>query len=91
MRTPRQGFTLLEVIIALAILGLSLMAIFQISTQAIYAHVYAKKLTVATLLARSKMVDLEQELFDKGFQLDDDEQAGDFSDDGWSSYKWRVV
>ena len=85
-----RGFTLLEVVIAMAILGLSLMAIFQISTQAVYAHVYAKKLTVATLLARSKMVDLEQEMFDKGFQLDDDEQAGDFSDDGWSSYKWRA-
>jgi general secretion pathway protein I len=81
---------LLEVIIAMAILGISLMAIFQISSQAVYAHVYAKKLTVATLLARSKMVDLEQEMFDKGFQMDDDEQAGDFSDDGWASYKWRA-
>ncbi len=84
------GFTLLEAIIAMAILALSLMAIFQISTQAVYAHVYAKKLTVATLLARSKMVDLEQELYDKGFQLDDDEQSGDFGDEGWASYKWRA-
>lgn len=86
----KAGFTLLEVIIALAILGMSLMAIFQISSQAVYAHVYAKKLTVATLLARSKMVDLEQEMHDKGFQLDDDEQAGDFSEEGWASYKWRA-
>ncbi len=86
----RAGFTLLEAIIALAILALSLMAIFQISSQAVYAHVYAKKLTVATLLARSKMVDLEQDLYDKGFQLDDDEQAGDFSEEGWASYKWRA-
>ena len=86
----RRGFTLLEVIIALAILGTSLMAIFEVSSQAIYAHVYAKKLTVATLLARSKMIDLEQEMYDKGFQLDDDEQAGDFSEEGWSSFKWRA-
>ena len=85
-----RGFTLLETIIAMAILGLSLMAIFQISSQAVYAHVYAKKLTVATLLARSKMVDLEQEMYDKGFQLDDDEQAGDFSEEGWPSFKWRA-
>ena len=86
----RTGFTLLEAIIAMAILALSLMAIFQISTQAVYAQVYAKKLTVATLLARGKMVDLEQELFDKGFGLDDDEQSGDFSEEGWASYKWRA-
>jgi general secretion pathway protein I len=85
-----RGFTLLEAIIAMAILALSLMAVFQISSQAVYAHVYAKKLTVATLLARSKMVDLEQELYDKGFQMDDDEQSGDFSEEGWGSYKWRA-
>ncbi len=54
------------------------------------SHVYAKKLTVATLLARSKMTDLEQKLYDKGFNADDDEDAGDFSDDGWPSYKWRA-
>ena len=36
------------------------------------------------------MVDLEQELYDKGFQLDDDEQSGDFSEEGWASYKWRA-
>ncbi len=86
----RSGFTLLEAMIAIAILAVSLVAISQFSSQAVMSHVYAKKMTVATLLARSKMVDLEQELYDKGFQLDDDEQSGDFSDDGWASYKWRA-
>ena len=62
----RRGFTLLEVVVALAILGVSLMAIFDINAQAVAKHVYAKKLTVATLLARSKMIDLEQELYDQG-------------------------
>src|SRR6476620_376520 len=86
----RQGFTLLEVMVALSILAISLTAIFSINSSSVYGHVYAKKLTVATLLARSKMTDIEQELFDKGFQTDDDEQAGDFSDEGWPSYKWRA-
>ncbi|MBK7861657.1 MAG: hypothetical protein IPJ65_24185 [Archangiaceae bacterium] len=76
--------------VALSILALSLTAIFSINSSSVYGHVYAKKLTVATLLARSKMTDIEQELFDKGFQTDDDEQAGDFSDEGWPSYKWRA-
>jgi general secretion pathway protein I len=86
----RAGFTLLEVMLALCILAVSLTAIFAINSSAIYGYVYAKKLTVATLLARSKMTDLEQELYDKGFQSDDDEQAGDFSEEGWPSYKWRA-
>ncbi len=86
----QRGFTLLEAMIAIAILSVLIVAITQVTSQAVYSHVYAKKLTVATLLARSKMVDLEQELYDKGFQLDDDEQAGDFSEEGWASYKWRA-
>jgi general secretion pathway protein I len=89
-RSRRPGFTLLEVVVALAILGMSMMAIFNINSQAVYAHVYAKKLTVATLLARSKMTDIEQELYDKGFQVDDDDQGGDFSEEGWPSFKWRA-
>src|SRR5262249_55859495 len=85
----RAGFTLLEVIVSLAILGLALMAIFDLNAGAVAMHAYTKKLTVASLLARSKMIDIEQELYDKGFNNDDEEKSGDFSDEGWSSFKWR--
>jgi general secretion pathway protein I len=45
---------------------------------------------VATLLARAKMIDIEQTLHDDGFSNDDDEQSGDFSEEGWPSFKWRA-
>jgi len=86
----RRGFSLLEVIVALAIMALSLMAIFDMNAGAVRKHVYTKKLTVATLLARSKMIDVEQELHDKGFSNDDDEESGDFSKEGWKTFKWRA-
>ena len=95
-RSPRaksrgsRAFTLLEVVVALAILGVSLVAVLDINASAVYSHVYAKKLTVATLLARSKMTDLEQKLYDEPLGLDDDEDAGDFSAEGWPGYKWRA-
>lgn len=89
MRRAR-GFTLLETVIALAILGLALMAIFDLNAGAVANHAYSKKLTVATLLARSKMTDLEQQLYDDGFSNDDEEESGDFSDEGWSTFKWRA-
>jgi general secretion pathway protein I len=85
-----QGFTLLEVVIAMAILAVILVSIVDVTQVSLASHVYAKKLTVATLLARGKMIDLEQDLFDKGFPADDDEDAGDFSDEGWPSIKWRA-
>jgi len=84
------GFTLLEVIVSMAILGLALMAIFDLNAGAVAMHAYTKKLTVASLLARSKMIDIEQDLYDKGFNNDDEEKSGDFSDEGWSSFKWRA-
>lgn len=84
------AFTLLETVIAMSILGVTLLGIFRISSMAVVSHVYAKKLTVATLLARGKMIDIEQELYDKGFNADDDEQSGDFSEEGWSGFKWRA-
>ncbi len=86
----RRAFTLLEVVVALAILGVSLVAVFDINASAVYSHIYAKKLTVATLLARSKMTDLEQKLYDEPLPADDEEDAGDFSAEGWPGYKWRA-
>jgi general secretion pathway protein I len=90
LRKKPFAFTLLETIIAMSILGVTLLGIFRISSMAVVSHVYAKKLTIATLLARSKMVDIEQELYDKGFNADDDELSGDFSEEGWSGFKWRA-
>lgn len=90
VRAAGRGFTLLEVVVALAILGLSLMAIFDLNAGAVAMHGYTKRLTVASLLARSKMTDIEQELMDEGFQLDDQELSGDFSEEGWASFKWRA-
>lgn len=90
MRRQARGFTLLETVIALAILGLALMAIFDLNAGAIANHAYTKKLTIATLLARSKMTDVEQQLYDDGFSNDDAEESGDFSDEGWPTFKWRA-
>ncbi|MDP3237574.1 MAG: prepilin-type N-terminal cleavage/methylation domain-containing protein [Myxococcales bacterium] len=86
----RRAFTLLETVVAMSILAVSLMAILDINSTAIAAHIYSRKLTVATLLARSKMTDIEQKLYDEPLPADDDEDAGDFSQEGWPSYKWRA-
>jgi len=88
-RAPR-GFTLLEVVVALAILSMALMAVFNLNGGAIANHAYAKRVTVASLLSRSKMIDLEQQLFEDGLPAQDDEESGDFSQEGWPSYKWRA-
>lgn len=74
----------------MAILGMALLAIFDLNAGAVASHAYVKHLSVATQLARSKMTDLEQELYDKGFELDDVERKGDFAAEGWNGYTWRA-
>lgn len=84
------GFTLLEVMIALAILSVSLVALAGINSGAINMHSYSKRLTVATLLARGKMADLEQLLQSEGLPLDDDVEEGDFEEEGYPQYRWQA-
>ena len=61
-----QGFTLLEVMVAVAILALALTAIFSSEAGAIKVHHRARKTTVATMLARCKMAEIEEQLTEEG-------------------------
>ncbi len=91
MRRASSGFTLLEVMISLSILALALTAIAGINANSFNASNYAKHITVATLLARSKMVDIEEELRKDGFGSDDREFSGDFNEEGYESMRWEAV
>ncbi len=66
-RTLIGGFTLLEVMVAVAILGLSLVAIFGSEAGAIRAGGRARQMSVATLLARCKMGEVEEQMLQEGF------------------------
>jgi general secretion pathway protein I len=87
----KRGFTLLEVMVALSILALALVAIAGINANSFEESNYAKHLTVATLLARSKMIDVEEELRKDGFGDDEKSFDGDFSEEGYSSIRWKAV
>ncbi len=71
----KQGFTLLEVAISVAILAVALTAIFSSEITAMRIASRARKYTVATMLARCKMGELEEELLKEGFSTND--QNGD--------------
>ena len=83
------GFTLLEVVIALAILAVSLMVLLESQVSSLANAGRARDLTIATLLARAKMVDVEQRLFDEGFTMGDLEDNGDFTEEGHALFKWH--
>jgi len=65
----RRGFTLLEVMIAIAILGLSLTAIFSSEVGAANVAQRARRQNIAATLARCKMGEIEQLIAIEGLPL----------------------
>jgi len=84
-----RGFTLLEVMVALAILATTLVVLLQIITNNVRATNHAKMTTAATLLARSKMTDLEDSILENGFSTDDEADKGTFRDQGYPDFRWE--
>lgn len=89
-RSPRRGFTLLEVMISLGILAIAMLAIADLNGGAVRNHAYAKRLTVAVQLSRSKMLDLQQQLRKDGLSDFSKEYHGDFDEEKEPDYKWSA-
>jgi general secretion pathway protein I len=87
----QRGFTLLEIMISLAILGGALITLLSLSSSDIRASHKAKLVTIATGLARAKMLDLEEELYRTGFQETAEEMEGEFDDVGQPKFSWHAT
>lgn len=89
----QQGFTLLELMVAVSILALALTWLVEATMRAVDAENHAKLVTTATFLARQVMVELEDELQEKGIQDDAfaSEKEGTFEEAGFKRFVWRRV
>lgn len=94
---PRKGrsggFSLLEVMVAIAILGLALTAILAAQAGVFSASQRARSLSVATGLARCKMTEIEDKLQKDGFpELDEDDSGPCCDDDDNEKMRctWRI-
>jgi general secretion pathway protein I len=84
------GFTLLEVMVALAVLALALVTLSGITTANVRNTHHAKMVTTATFLARAKMADLEDLVLEEGFTDNDIEEEGDFTDQERPEFRWKT-
>ncbi len=76
LRARLLGFTLLEVMVAVAILGLGLTAILSAQASAVSATSHARHMSVAVGLVRCKMTEIEEQLALEGLPEVDDEDSG---------------
>jgi len=85
------GFSLLEVMVALAILAMALVVLVGISTDNVRNTQHAKMTTIATFLARAKMAEVEDTVLEEGFTDNDELDEGDFGDQGWPDIHWKTA
>lgn len=79
----RSGFTLLEVMVAVAIMAIALVAVFGSQSQSLFFATEAKFATTSVFLAQGKMAEAEtEEPADLG------SGSGDFGDD-FPGYRWE--
>ena len=89
-RSKPAGFTLIEVMVAIGVLAICFTAIFNVQASSIQAASRTKYITAATLLAHSKMVDIEQQLTVEGFSEFAEDMDGNFEEEGWPEFRWRA-
>jgi len=90
-RRSAAGFTLLEIMVAVAILSSTLVVLLQIVTNNIRATNHAKLTTAATFLARTKMSDLEDYILYEGFIDQNESKKGTFKEDGYPQFSWDTL
>jgi general secretion pathway protein I len=78
----RRGFTLLEIMIAVAILAGALTVLVHAQATAVLMTTETEKLLIATMLAKEKMAEVQLMMESEGFGEQDIEEDGDFDDFG---------
>jgi general secretion pathway protein I len=83
MLRKNRGFTLLEVLVALAILSLSLVVLLNLRNRDVDLVNTTRHLTLATALAKMKMVEVQTEGFPELGEL-----SGEFGED-YPQFRWH--
>lgn len=83
-----RGFSLIEVMVALAILGVMLVSLFQIQASSIRLATEARNISLAVGFAKMKLLDCEYEVTKNGFSVANFTQQGNFSEFGYPNMSW---
>jgi general secretion pathway protein I len=79
-----QGFTLLEVLVAVAILAIAMVAILKANVQSLETLTKSRETNTASLLAASKLAEIEAVGVENWSEM-----RGDFAED-YPDYTWEV-
>lgn len=87
-KPQRSGFTLLEIMIALAIVSVAMVSLLALANRSIGVHERLQRITTATLLAQQKMA--ETEVTARNGILGNAESQGVFTG-SYTAYRWQIA
>ena len=85
--TDKKGFTLVEVMVSVVVLGIGIASVLGLIGQATKAVTTARGVTIQTALARFAMVEIENKYWQK--KAEDVDTSGDFGDE-FPNYSYEV-
>lgn len=88
MIRQRQGFTLIEVMIAVGILAIGIGAILVAESNSLDVTLRAKRMTTVAMLAKNALVQAEREIAGKSFTEVKTEESGQF-ESPFQEYRWE--
>ena len=83
-RKHQNGFTLMEVMVALSVVAIALLAVYRMHSQTLFMNQRGRFDTMATMLAREKIAAI-----DAGGLADLTSDSGDFGSE-FPGYTWRI-
>ncbi len=87
--TNNRGFTLLEIMVAIALLAIILVTVYGSQASSLFTSTKLRNVQIATNLARKFMHESELDLKDQNFDnLDSGESTGKFPDP-FSNFSWK--
>lgn len=76
------GFTLIEVMVAVAIVAIALVPLFRLHLLSLDATIWTRDYTTAVMLAQSKMASIK---------LEPGEETGGYEEPAYSRFQWQTV
>jgi general secretion pathway protein I len=84
----QTGFTLLEVLIAMAIMALALSSILSVESGSINASARAKQMNIVAMLVKNQMIKTEYEIEGKSFD-EVEKEKGEAFEAPYETYTWK--
>jgi prepilin-type N-terminal cleavage/methylation domain-containing protein len=92
MRTTRQGFTIIEVLISMVVLVIALFSLSSLQTFSIGSNTAAQRMTIAAILAQDKIEELKTSAWDDPQLADTTNNFVDTNGDGVPDYfDWSLA